>query len=98
MTNEEEEQNRRIQEFLNTEFSWRISAGECNFLISLLAYLVQANPPFVVNQKGERESLNYQSIRSIVLLNEKLNSQLQHYAAEAAVILDESKPVTERVQ
>ena len=66
------EQQRRIQEFLNRDYSWRLSAGECNFLIQLIAFLVQANPPFVVNDEGAKEPLNYQSIRSMVLLNEKL--------------------------
>lgn len=98
MNIDQEERSRRIQEFLNKEFSWKFSAGECNFLISLLAYLVQENPPFVPNEKGEKEPLTYQSIRSIVLLNEKLNSRLQQYASEAAVILEEMKPVSDRVQ
>ena len=62
------EQNRKMQEFLNREFDWRLSAGECHFLIQLLAFLVQENPDIVVNPKGEREKLNYQSIRTIVLL------------------------------
>lgn len=93
-----EQRNQRIQDFLSREFVWKFSAGECNFLISLLAYLVQDNPAFVPNEKGTREHLNYQNIRSIVLLNEKLNVQLQHYASEAAVILEEAKPASDRVQ
>ncbi len=98
MDENQEEQNRKIQEFLSREFKWEFMAGECNFLIQLLAFIVQANPAFVINDKGEKEPLDYQSIRSVVLLNEKLNSQLQQYAAEASVILNQMRPVTERVQ
>ena len=98
MDENQEEQNRKIQEFLSREFKWEFMAGECNFLIQLLAFIVQANPAFVINDKGEKEPLDYQSIRSVVLLNEKLNSQLQEYAAEASVILNQMRPVTERVQ
>ena len=93
-----QEENRKIQEFLSREFKWEFMAGECNFLIQLLAFIVQANPAFVINDKGEKEPLDYQSIRSVVLLNEKLNSQLQEYSAEASVILNQMRPVSERVQ
>ncbi|HXK59619.1 MAG TPA: hypothetical protein PLP42_06935 [Acidobacteriota bacterium] len=95
---QENQQNLRIQEFLNREFSWKLAAGEVNFLIQLLAFLVQDNPVFVPDEKGIKRPLNYQSIRSIVLLNEKLSSQLQRYAAEASVILGETPPASERVQ
>ncbi len=98
MTISEEEQKRRIEEFLNKEFGWKLTAGECNFLISLLVYLVQENSSFVLNDKGAKERLNYQSLRSIVLLNEKLNAQLQKYASEAAVSLKAMRPASERVQ
>lgn len=98
MDNEQEEQNRRIQEFLNREYGWRFTAGECNFLIQLLAYLIQDNPAFIPNDKGVKEPLNYQSIRSIVLLNEKLNGQMQQKAAEASVLVDAMKTPSERVQ
>jgi hypothetical protein len=98
MDKTESEHHRRIQEFLNREFSWRLSAGEANFLMQLLAYLVQDNPSFVPDEKGVKQPLNYQSIRSIVLLNEKLSTQLQKYAAEASVILGDMNPPTERVQ
>jgi glycerol-3-phosphate O-acyltransferase len=91
-------QQRRLQEFLNREFSWRLSAGECNFLIQLIAFLVQANPPFVVNDQGEKEPLNYQSIRSMVLLNEKLRNQLQDFAARESIMMDDMDPATDRVQ
>lgn len=93
-----EEQNQRIQEFLNREFNWKFTAGECNFLIQLLAFLVQENPPFVANAQGEKEPLNYQSIRSIVLLNEKLSAQLHRFAQEASVMIGEMKSASERVQ
>ncbi len=91
------EHNRRIQEFLNHEFQWKFAAGEANFLIQLLAFLVQENPAFVPDDKGVKQKLNYQSIRSIVLLNEKLSSQLQKYSAEASVMLADT-PASERVQ
>ncbi len=80
------------------DFTWGFTAGECNFMLQLLVHLVQENPPLVTNQKGERESLNYQSIRTIVLLNEKLSSQLQKYAQESSVVMGEVKVPTERVQ
>ena len=92
------EQQRRIQEFLNRDYSWRLSAGECNFLIQLIAFLVQANPPFVVNDDGKKEPLNYQSIRSMVLLNEKLRAQLQDFAARESIIMEDMDPVPDRVQ
>ncbi len=98
MDETQEEQSRKIQEFLAREFRWDFLAGECNFLIQLLAFIVQTNPAFVINDKGEKESLDYQSIRSVVMLNEKLNKQLQQYAAEASVTLNQMTPVSERVQ
>lgn len=98
MNLDHEEQERRIQEFLSKEFVWKFSAGECNFLISLLVHLVQENPAFAVNDKGEKQRLNYQSLRSVVLLNEKLNAQLQQFASEAAVILEETSSASERIQ
>ncbi len=98
MDETQEEQNQKIQEFLGREFRWEFLAGECNFLIQLLAFIVQNNPAFVINDKGEKEPLDYQSIRSVVLLNEKLNGQLQQFAAEASVTLNQMKPVSERVQ
>lgn len=94
----EGEHKRRIREFLEREFQWRFSAGECNFLIQLLAYIIQANPAFVPNQKGDKEPLTYQSIRSIVLLNEKLSGQLQQKASEASVIISDMEAGSERVQ
>ncbi|RPI29486.1 MAG: hypothetical protein EHM61_01485 [Acidobacteria bacterium] len=96
---QDNEQHLRIQEFLNREFTWKLAAGEANFLIQLLAFLVQENPVFVPDEKGVKRPLNYQSIRSIVLLNEKLSGQLQKYAADASVILGETPPpAPERVQ
>lgn len=92
------EQQRRIQEFLNRDYSWRLSAGECNFLIQLIAFLVQANPKFIVNDDGEKEPLNYQSIRSMVLLNDKLRAQLQDHAARESIMMDDMDPVSDRVQ
>jgi hypothetical protein len=52
----------------------------------------------VTGQKGKTESLNYQSIRTIVLLNEKLSSQLQRHAQEAGIVIGEMQAQTERVQ
>jgi hypothetical protein len=98
MDNSQTEHNRRVQEFLGSEYSWKLAAGEANFLIQLLAFLVQENPAFVPDDKGVKRPLNYQSIRSIVLLNEKLSGQLQKYAAEASVILGDMTPASERVQ
>jgi hypothetical protein len=92
------EQNKRIQEFMARDFTWAFTAGECNFLLQLLVHLVQENPALVTNQKGERESLNYQSIRTIVLLNEKLSAQLQKFAQESSVVMSEVNVPTERVQ
>jgi len=98
MKMENSEQNQQFQKFLNREFDFVVSAGECNFLIQLLAHLVQENPSIVDGQKGEMESLNYQSIRTIVLLNEKLSSQLQGHAQEAGIVIGEMQTQTERVQ
>lgn len=92
------EQNKRIQEFMARDFTWAFTAGECNFLLQLLVHLVQENPALVTNQKGERESLNYQSIRTIVFLNEKLSAQLQKFAQESSVVMSEVNVPTERVQ
>ncbi len=92
------EQNRKIQEFLNREFDWRLSAGECHFLIQLLVHLVQENPTLVTNPKGEPEKLNYQSIRTIVLLNEKLSSQLQNRSQEFSINIGEVQNQSDRVQ
>lgn len=92
------EQSNRIQEFMAREYNWLFTAGECNFLLQLLVHLVQENPALVMSQKGEKESLNYQSIRTIVLLNEKLSNQLQKYAQESSVVMGEVKVPTERVQ
>lgn len=93
-----DEQQQRLEEFLNRDFDWRFTAGECNFLIQLLAYVVQENPELVRGADGEMEKLNYQSIRSVVLLNEKLSGQLQHNAREASVGIGEVNVPTERVQ
>ena len=90
--------NLRMQKFLESEFDWKFSAGECNFLIQLLAYLIQSNPEFVPGKEGKRESLNYQSIRTIVLLNEKLSQQLQKSASDASVILGEMHGGSDTVQ
>jgi hypothetical protein len=98
MNIEHEEQNQQFQKFLNQEKNFVFSAGECNFLIQLLAHLVQENPAMVTGQKGETESLNYQSIRTIVLLNEKLSTQLQKHAQEAGIVIGEMQARTERVQ
>ena len=87
-----------LEEFLNKELDWRLCAGECNFLIELLSYIVQTNPSFIPNSKGKREPLNYQSIRSIVLLNERLSLQLHKHASEASVILGDMHPGSESVQ
>jgi hypothetical protein len=94
----QEEHNRRVQAFRATDFDWQFSAGECNFLLQLMAYVVESNPAFVLNPKGEREPLNYQSIRSIVLLNEKLSAQLQRYAEEASVIIGQMPSASDKVQ
>jgi hypothetical protein len=89
--------NQRMQEFMNREFPWAFTAGECNFLIQLLAHLVQENPPLVRNPKGEMERLNYQSLRTVVLLNEKLSGQLQNRAEEASIVMGQV-PASEKVQ
>jgi len=98
MNMENSEQNQQFQRFLSQDLDFVFSAGECNFLIQLLAHLVQENPSIVASQKGEREALNYQSIRTIVLLNEKLSQQLQRYAQEAGIVIGEMQAQTERVQ
>lgn len=98
MNLENSEQNQQFQRFLNQDLDFVFSAGECNFLIQLLAHLVQENPTMVTGQKGESESLNYQSIRTIVLLNEKLSNQLQSHAQDAGIVIGEMQAQTERVQ
>jgi len=98
MNLENNEQNQQFQRFLNQDLDFVFSAGECNFLIQLLAHLVQENPSMVTGQKGESESLNYQSIRTIVLLNEKLSTQLQRHAQDAGIVIGEMQAQTERVQ
>jgi hypothetical protein len=95
---ENSEQNTQLQSFLNQEHSFVFSAGECNFVIQLLAHLVQENPEMVSGPEGKMEALNYQSIRTIVLLNEKLSTQLQRYAQEAGIVIGEVQAQTERVQ
>lgn len=92
------DQNRRIQEFMSREFGFNLTAGECNFLIQLLAFIVQENPSIVRNQAGEKEELNYQSIRTIVLMNEKLSHQLQQRAKEASIVMGEVRVQTDKVQ
>jgi len=92
------EQNRRIQAFMNQEFPWNFSAGECNFLIQLLVHIVQENPAIVRNPGGQKEPLNYQSIRNVVLLNEKLSHQLQEKAREASIVMGEVRAQSDKVQ
>jgi hypothetical protein len=92
------EQNQKIQEFFNCNYDWSFTAGECNFLIQLLAHLIQDNPAFIRGPKGEKESLNYQSIRTVVLLNDKLSAQFQERAKQASVVLGDVKGHTDRVQ
>lgn len=92
------EQNQRIQDFMNRDFQWTLTAGECNFLIQLLAHLVQENPALVTNKDGKKETLNYQSIRTVVLLNEKLSGQLQKFAQESSIMMGDVKAQTNRVQ
>lgn len=82
---ESAEQQSRMQEFMTQEVDWQFSPGECNFLLQLLATLVQENPAIVVTGDGGKEALNYQSIRTIVLLNEKLGAQLRQHAQKASV-------------
>ncbi|GAB4239045.1 MAG: hypothetical protein Kow00109_13770 [Acidobacteriota bacterium] len=96
MANEEPKGSAQIQEFLAREFSWSFTAGECNFLIQLLAHIVQENPPIAPGPDGGKERLNYQSLRTIVLLNEKLSRQLQMRARESSVVFGEEPP--EKVQ
>lgn len=91
-------QSRRIQDFMNQEFGFNLTAGECNFLIQLLAFIVQENPAIVRNPKGEKEVLNYQSIRTIVLMNEKLSRQLQKHAKEASIVMGEVQVQSDKVQ
>ena len=67
MNIENSEQDAQLQSFLNQEHSFVFSAGECNFVIQLLAHLVQENPEMVNGPNGEVEALNYQSIRTIVI-------------------------------
>lgn len=98
MKMENGEQDQQFQRFLSQEIDFVFSAGECNFLIQLLAHLVQENPSIVSGQTGKSETLNYQSIRTIVLLNEKLSSQLQRHAQEAGIVIGEMQTQTERVQ
>lgn len=95
---EQIDQKEKIQQFLNSEFGWQMTAGECNFLIQLLAHVVQTNPEIVRNSEGKSERLNYQSIRTIVLLNEKLSGQLQKYAQEASLGMGEVSGQSETVQ
>lgn len=94
------EQNKAIQQFLNQEFDWRLTAGECNFLIQLLAHVVQENPAIVPEAKnpGAKQPLNYQSIRTVVLLNEKLSAQLQQRANERSVVMGEGSVPSDQVQ
>ena len=92
------DQSRRIQDFMNQEFGFNLTAGECNFLIQLLAFIVQENPAIVRNPKGEKEVLNYQSIRTIVLTNEKLSRQLQKHAKEASIVMGEVQVQSDKVQ
>lgn len=96
MTDPEAKATPQIQEFLAREFSWNFTAGECNFLIQLLAHLVQENPPIAPTPDGGKERLNYQSLRTIVLLIEKLSRQLQARAQESSVAFGEEAP--EKVQ
>ncbi len=98
MSSESGERNRQMKEFLESEQNWTFTAGECNFLIQVLAYVAQENPSFVPNKEGNKEPLNYQSLRSIVLLNEKLSGQLQDKASDASVILRTIHQGSDRVQ
>lgn len=92
------EDQQRMEAFLNREFNWTMTAGEVNFLLQLLAYIVQENPAFVPTDRNVKDPLNYQNIRTIVLLNEKLAGQLQHFASDSSVILGGTPPVSDRVQ
>ncbi len=89
---------KQIQEFMGREYSWIFDAGECNFLMHLLAHLVQENPELKVGKDGKTEKLNYQSIRTIVLLNEKLSRQFQARAGECSVVMGGPDTSTEKVQ
>lgn len=89
---------KQVQEFMNREFNWKFDAGECNFLMQLLAHLVQENPELKVGKDGKREKLNYQSIRTIVLLNEKLNRQFQSRAEESSLVLGGPETPPDKVQ
>ncbi len=94
----DESTQKQVQEFMNKEFSWIFDAGECNFLMQLLAHLVQENPELKVGKDGKPEKLNYQSIRTIVLLNEKLGRQFQSRAGEASVVLGGPENSPDKVQ
>jgi hypothetical protein len=98
MSSAQSEHHLKMKQFLESEFNWRFSAGECNFLMQVLAYIIQDNPEFVPGKEGKKERLNYQSIRSIVLLNDKLSGQLQQQAAQASVILGDVQSGPETVQ
>ncbi len=89
---------KQIQEFMGREFNWIFDAGECNFLIQLLAHLVQENPELKVGKDGKTEKLNYQSIRTIVLLNEKLSRQFQARAGESSVVMGGPGTPPDKVQ
>lgn len=89
---------KQIQEFLGREFNWIFEAGECNFLMQLLAHLVQENPELKVGKDGRTEKLNYQSIRTIVLLNEKLSRQFQARAGECSVVMGGPEVPPDKVQ
>lgn len=89
---------KQIQEFMGREFSWQFDAGECNFLMQLLAHIVQENPELKVGKDGKTEKLNYQSIRTIVLLNEKLSSQFQSRASENSIAMAGPETPPDKVQ
>jgi len=83
---------------MSREFNWIFDAGECNFLMQLLAHLVQENPELKVGKEGRAEKLNYQSIRTIILLNEKLSRQFQEHAAASSVVLGGAGVPPDKVQ
>jgi len=89
---------KQVQEFMGREFSWRFDAGECNFLMQLLAHIVQENPELKVGKDNKTEKLNYQSIRTIVLLNDKLSSQFQARAAENSIVMGGPEIPPDKVQ
>ena len=89
---------KQIQDFMSREFDWKFEAGECNFLMQLLAHLVQENPELKVGPEGKTEKLNYQSIRTIILLNEKLSRQFQARATESSVVLGGAVTPPDKVQ